>query len=155
MSSAAFLSAVTKICMQYTKRKLYAGTIPQKILNNVYAHYTVPREERVIAVLDFTLLGSGKDGVAITDSGLYWKLLRERTFISWEELEGVEEIRPEGKWKVDLGRGMVFEIVGSPLSNEEMARFLQKVVNALQGNGEEAEEDGDTEQGSGRFAGRA
>lgn len=73
-----------------SKRNLYfAPNIPADKLANARAvHQThLPADERVIALCDDTLFGSGKEGFLVTDRRLCWKkVILPPNFLLWNEL---------------------------------------------------------------------
>jgi len=51
----------------------WEDTIPQKKVDNAFEYYKIPDNQRIYALIDMTLWGSAKDGIAFTDVGIYWK----------------------------------------------------------------------------------
>jgi hypothetical protein len=84
-------------------RCLFIGQdIPEKKLNNAVIEYQIPQESDVLvlSLLDSTVFGSAKEGMAFCSSGIYWKNKHKRDqngpfFISWVDFKSCE-IHSEG-----------------------------------------------------------
>jgi hypothetical protein len=73
---------------------LYVGErIPPKKLHNAVETFPVPSEEKVLGLLDCTVFGSNKNGLAICAEGLRWRndwtTPTSRTAMTWEEFQKV------------------------------------------------------------------
>lgn len=77
------------ICAKYTGMGYYVINIPDHKLRNALVSFKIPDDETVIALIDCTLSGSCKDGLAICESGIYWHnswVTRTNiTYLSWDE----------------------------------------------------------------------
>ena len=51
------------------------GSIPEKKLKNAIEKYSIPYNESVIGLIDTTLMGSAKNGLALCLNGIYWREL--------------------------------------------------------------------------------
>ena len=59
-------------CVKYTAVDYFVGdVIPKKKLANARRSYPVPEQERIVALLDATVFGSAKDGLAVCTGGVY------------------------------------------------------------------------------------
>ncbi|MEM6879399.1 MAG: GNAT family N-acetyltransferase [Bacteroidota bacterium] len=63
--------------------------MPAKVLRNVTSRFLqAARDERVLFVCDQSLLGTGKDGYAMTDVAIYWRpVLQGRQRLLYQEIE--------------------------------------------------------------------
>ncbi len=67
-------------------------TTPAKVLRNATRSYLgAGKDERLLLICDQSLLGSGKQGFALTDSALYWKnVLQPAGVVTYTTLQRVE-----------------------------------------------------------------
>ena len=66
-------SQMKTLISQYVSDDFFAGErIPPKKLAAAQVHYPLPRQETVLALVDATIFGSAKNGMAIGLSGVYW-----------------------------------------------------------------------------------
>lgn len=98
------------VCAAYTSPGWWVGAaIPPKRLANAREHWRQPPEGDVIAFLDATLLGSGKEGLAVTEAGIVWEAGSDsvpRCSYDWREFASVP-IRQNGK-NLQIGNGSLF-----------------------------------------------
>jgi hypothetical protein len=101
---------IQDVCAAYQTDGWWVGaTIPPNRLANARASWRQPPEGDVIAFADATLLGSGKDGLAVTSEGLVWDSGSHsvpRCSYGWHELAGVP-VRLCGKL-IQIGNGALF-----------------------------------------------
>jgi hypothetical protein len=72
---------------------LYVGNgIPEEKLKNAINSFPIRASSKVLGLIDTTIFGSCKTGMAITDQGLVWNnglgASRKKTNMSWDELLG-------------------------------------------------------------------
>jgi hypothetical protein len=53
--------------------RYYHGSIPTKKQQNIMRFYSIPSNEKIIGVLDYTVRGSAKSGIVFGAEGLYWR----------------------------------------------------------------------------------
>lgn len=133
---------VFDICKYYDGDGYYIEEmLPDKIRQRIYSSYGVPAEERIIAFINSTVFSSGKYGLAICESGIYWKndwsTPTSRTYLAWWELAG-QDIRVKNKYAIDLGGGLVFNMAGSAFLQKDavvlmnqLRRLAEQAVNRL------------------------
>ncbi|WP_298845907.1 hypothetical protein [Clostridium sp.] len=69
-----YTEKILEICKKYRFIGYYVyGNIPDKKLNNAILNFPIPLEDEVIALIDSTIFGSCKNGLAVCMSGIYWK----------------------------------------------------------------------------------
>lgn len=92
-------------------------SIPSVKLNNAVTHYSIPQNERVLGLIDTTVFGSAKTGIAIGLKGIYWKNSfhgNNKTFISWSDLGNASvSLSTESKYDVLLGGNCTLSFAGS------------------------------------------
>ena len=117
------------ICDNYVYASWFVGeTIPEKKLKRVISEFPIPPEDEVIAVLDFTIFGSCKYGLAVCKFGLYvnhdWSATVRKGFLPWDDLVHAE-IVAHGKYEVDVTSGFVVSFAGSDIKQEELITLLK------------------------------
>lgn len=124
-----------KILTRYSSDDLYKTEgIPQKKREAAIQNYPVPRQEIILALIDGTLFGSAKVGMAIGLQGIYWKndwtTETAKNFLSWEEMAkstqsiGVKAISSD----LLLGSGCVFNLSGSQVKAKYLAELLNEII---------------------------
>lgn len=100
---------IRTVCAAYTSQGWWVeDAIPQGRLQNAREHWTQPPEGHVIAFMDATFFGSGKEGLAVTDAGIVWHSdpgSAPRCAYDWSELAGMP-IRVCGAL-LQIGNGVV------------------------------------------------
>ncbi|HEX6039894.1 MAG TPA: hypothetical protein VFZ20_17710, partial [Longimicrobium sp.] len=99
--------------------------IPGDRLSNARATWRRPPEGDVIAFLDSTVFGSGKEGLAILPDGLTWhsgSASKERWEYTWRELAAVP-IRMAGTL-LQMGRGAL-NLAGVSMRREDLVGCLR------------------------------
>ncbi|MEI2401067.1 hypothetical protein V8V88_38080, partial [Paenibacillus phytohabitans] len=117
------------ICDAYVYRAWHVGeAIPEKKLNRVISDFPIPPEDEVIAVLDCTVFGSCKYGLAVCKYGLYvnhdWSATVRKGFLSWDELVHAQ-IVAHGKWEVDVSSSFVVNFAASDIKQDELITLLK------------------------------
>ena len=132
------------ICCNYAGDGYYVGElIPRGKLDNFrreMGSLALPAES-VIALLDCTLFGSNKEGVAICTNGVYWNNNTARPHkgrLSWEELAR-GPIQKIGYHEVQIGAGKAISLAGCGFPVDTFAWLLQDIQTALlRGSADEA-----------------
>lgn len=121
------------VCVKYLSDGYYVGeAIPLKKLDSARASFPIPETERVVALIDTTVFGSNKTGLAFCEGGIYWRndwtTKANRTFLSWDEFASstvTSEGKPSGT--VELGEGSVLNLSGSAFKKGDAVRLLLEV----------------------------
>ncbi|QJD86424.1 helix-hairpin-helix domain-containing protein [Cohnella herbarum] len=126
---------LTDICAEYSGGDYYVEeAIPGNKLFNARQSFPIPAEERVIAFVDATVFGSGKNGLAICASGVYWHndwtTDTERNFLDWMEFAEVH-IRRAGVHDIELGVGNVFNMSGSSFRKDVLVSLLKEIQDEI------------------------
>jgi hypothetical protein len=127
-----------KICIKYVADGYYVDDrIPENKLSNAKYHFPVPSTERVIALIDSTIFGSNKAGLAICDGGVYWRndwsTKTNRNFLSWDEFASSGTVAEEETYKaIQLAEGSLFNISGSQFKKSEAIELLREVQSLAQ-----------------------
>lgn len=95
-TTKSFKDEIIQICTPYAGKECHIDTIPKKIEYNIQKHFNIPSTEHIFVFFDFTVFNTGKKGIAIGESGLYFKeILDPPIFISWDQFEKINDIRVE------------------------------------------------------------
>jgi len=136
------LRRIAEICADYTGEDYFVDErIPRNKLANARAAFPIPARERVVAFVDATVFGSGKNGLAICESGIYWHNDWTTTshvrYLTWEEFAEVE-IRRQRRGDIELGWGNLFDMSGSSFRKDVLVSLLEELrdyaADALDGN---------------------
>lgn len=139
------LDQILSICADYSGTGYYvADLIPSSKLSNARDSFPIPARERVIALVDATVFGSAKNGLAIGASGVYWHndwtTSTAQTFLNWEEFIQVR-IRKKGMYDVELGTGNLFNMSGCSFKKDVLVQLLQGIQSYISGTLAEEDED--------------
>ncbi|MDQ0090959.1 hypothetical protein J2T12_004385 [Paenibacillus anaericanus] len=130
------LNVITNICANYSGPDYYvADKIPKKKLRNAQAALSIPVHEHVVMLVDATVFGSCKNGLAVTNNGVYWKndwlTATDHTYLSWGDF-----VRVDISWQrnvtsstsyIELGFGNNFNMDGSLFKKELLVQILQQL----------------------------
>jgi len=133
--SSVDVRAIVAICSNFYGSDYYWGeAIPKKQLANFRKARKIPDTEHIIAFVNAAVFKSGKKGLAIGTSGVYWKnswtIASRKKYLSWEEFAGVS-IQKLNKTTVQLGRGNFFDMSGSTFNIDTLIRLLQNIQALL------------------------
>lgn len=75
------------------REKIYLGDrIPEKKIENAKKSMKFKNDDDVIIFMDNTVFGSGKNGIIISSSGLYWKeTFDEDSYLPWDTIKIFKE----------------------------------------------------------------
>ena len=111
----------------------FADNIPTVKLRNAISHYPVDESDKVIALIDSTVFGSAKNGMAIGLKGIYWKndwtTETIKNFMSWDELN-INDIKSKGMDLI-VAPGCLFNMAGSSVKPAHLADILLSVIKSL------------------------
>lgn len=119
-----------EICVKYVSDGYYVDeTIPKKKLNNARRHFPIPDGERVVALVDTTILGSSKTGLVICEGGIYWRndwtTKTNRTFLSWKEFsQSTIESERMPSSTIELAEGSILNLSGSSFKKADATKLL-------------------------------
>ncbi|NGY85134.1 hypothetical protein F6Y05_01140 [Bacillus megaterium] len=114
---------LTELCLRYQQDGFYVEEIPLSILSKVDKRFEIPQDEKIIAFLDCTILGSGKAGVCFTDKGLRWRSVGNGVgSIGWTEFSKVNQFKVQNKVEIHFDQRKVFWLGGG--SNYPIPLFI-------------------------------
>lgn len=129
-------SEVLSLLQAFRSDDFYVGSqIPDKKMSNAMAYYPIPRNEEILALIDSTVFGSAKQGMAIGESGIYWNndwtTESPKKSLSWEELiSGADSVAAKGM-DLYLAPGCLFGMAGSGVKSAALAELLRKMCRAF------------------------
>lgn len=107
--------------------------IPPKKLCNAIQHFPIDAREKVIALIDSTVMGSCKTGMAFGLRGVYWKndwtTQTQRNFMTWEELSGCKHLIGPKFFDVIIGPGNVCNLSGSSVKPPLASNLLRQLID--------------------------
>ena len=109
---------------------LVGSEIPEKKLRNAQSSFPIPQGEKVIALIDSTLLGSGKTGLAFTNWGVRWNNdSATETRIneySWAELVKLDDKKfsVTEDDEIIFAPGAVFDNTGSDVDSNALVAII-------------------------------
>lgn len=126
---------IVEVLKPLVNSDFFVDDIPSKKLNNAINSYEIPEEENVIAIIDATVFGSAKNGLAITLNGLYWNndwttetKIRK---ISWRDFNS-DEIKPIAKNKLQICKGGILDLTGSNVNAAEAEGIILEAFSVVQ-----------------------
>lgn len=112
-------------CSELSAKKFHMSpNIPDAVLANARSAFPPSGDGRILAIIDSSLFGSGKTGMAVGLDGLAWKnpfVASEK--ISWNQLSGAL-IEKKGENEIKI-RQSLFNFAGSEIDSDDMLRFLK------------------------------
>lgn len=118
-----------------------SGKIPKDKLKNAIGHYPIPAEEDVLALIDATVFGSAKNGMAIGLKGIYWKndwaTDTVKNFLHWNDLiVNTNQITTKGNDLI-LSPGCVFSLAGSGVKSKLLSDLLLNIIEKISKSNEQ------------------
>jgi len=102
--------------------------IPTGKLNNALNNFADP-DDMPVAIIDATVFGSCKLGMAIGLKGIYWKNDSDQSrFLSWETLSEQSHEISMGVFSTHLPNGNKFDSSGSKISKIDLINLLFDVI---------------------------
>jgi hypothetical protein len=111
------------------------GNIPEKKLNNV-RRYPVDPTDEILAIIDTTVFGSAKCGMAFGLRGLYWNndwtSDNEKNFLTWEEIkESSKNISVIKNDNVFLAPQCSFGLSSCAVKPNDFIKLIQRCLDAV------------------------
>ncbi|MBD8067467.1 helix-hairpin-helix domain-containing protein [Bacillus sp. PS06] len=127
----SFIEGIFEICDQYINDSWYVGeAIPEKKLRNVIKEFPIPPDEEVLAVVDCTMFGSCKIGLAICTGGMFvnndWTIEERKGYLPWYDFIDAK-IELDGKYNVKVTPAFRIGLSGSMLKRAELVTILQHI----------------------------
>ena len=130
-----FDNQINEILMRYSDNNdnFYAfETIPEKKLINALQYYQIPDDVSVYALLDTTVFGSAKTGLAITPYGIYWRngsgIGNEVEAIDWVELNQLLPTISFSKYAIVFKPNVELDVSGSTMKQEAIIALFSELA---------------------------
>lgn len=130
---------VRRYCSRHSQNGYYVGNqITSKKLNNAIMSYGIPHEVEVIALIDCTVFGSAKDGLAICSDGLYWHNQFETpSRLDWDDFSDAP-LQTQGVFQIQFGHHGSFNTAGGSAGRGWILSLLQRLQSVVQQAGRSA-----------------
>ena len=130
------ISIIRDVCSRYNDSgsDYFTDPIPNKKATNARKSLNIPSIEKIVALIDFTVFGSAKDAMVVTESGLYWKqLLQEPIFLPWEKLRQftISEEKSEGQKSISFDNDLKMSLSGAESLVQEDKNIVLQLLNDL------------------------
>ena len=115
----------------------YIENIPMKKLNNAISSYGKDvKQENILALLDITILGTGKEGFLFTTEGVHFKeSFNEANYISFKEIDFISIIDNDKDCNsilhIMMNDKKIITITSTILNKTPLKKFLQQVIEIL------------------------
>ena len=115
---------------------LYVGEyMPKTKRDNAIAHFPIPLDLNVIALIDCTVMGSCKNGLAITDAGLIWKnswtTPSPKSNLTWSEFFEVRNDLQVDGYDIVFGHYGRLSLAGSSMSSVDAFKVFTNLSNFI------------------------
>ncbi|MCH8830227.1 MAG: protein kinase, partial [Planctomycetes bacterium] len=127
----AAVAEIRQICERHSQNGYYtADGFPRRKLDNARNSYRIPDHVDVIGLIDCTVFGSAKDGLAICSDGIYWhNQFEPPCFIPWREFADLS-IQTNGVFQIQFGTHGGFNTAGSSCGRGWAVSLLQTIQSA-------------------------
>jgi hypothetical protein len=135
------VSRLQDVCRRYSgcANEYYVGeSIPQHKANNARVSLQIPGAEKIVALIDFTVFGSAKDAMVVTDGGIYWKgAMEDPHSLRWSQLqqktmqETMQETSILTVKYIDFGEGLKMNLAGATELGKKDNHTVLKFLNEL------------------------
>jgi hypothetical protein len=129
------LDRISEICEAYSDRWFYPRElISKKMWTNMFVEFRIPHDIEIIALIDTTLLKSGKRGLIIADTGLYlrnsWPTNYHYVFFNWEQFKELE-FESSGSFNLSMGDEILFNMSGISEKREDVIDLFYDIQECL------------------------
>ncbi|GAA0135218.1 hypothetical protein YSY43_20580 [Paenibacillus sp. YSY-4.3] len=126
---------IERICAGYWGSGYFVGeTIPFNKLSKFCSAISVQVQGHAIAFIDATVFGSGKNGLLITEAGVYWRndwaTDTRQNYLNWEEFIQVVIMR-SGDYDIELGPGNFFSMSSGQFDKDALVQLLQDIQSYI------------------------
>lgn len=105
--------------------------IPQNKLQTAIKSYPIDNNDTVLALIDATVFGSAKVGMAIGIKGIYfkndWSTPTRKSFFSWEDLKG-KKVEKGSMFCILISPGSEFNVSGATISRDVLINLLNSLI---------------------------
>ncbi len=130
----SFKEQAIKICKNFAQDGLYIlPSIPQKKLDNATEYFPIDESDDIFCLIDCTVFGSCKNGLAFGLKGIYWKndwaTSSVDSYQSWDDLINVkDQLSTKIGSILNLGPGNALSFSGSSVKNKKALKLLLELM---------------------------
>jgi hypothetical protein len=115
---------------------LYIYDIPESKINNAFQYYNIPNNETILVLIDNTVMGSAKKGIAFCKRGIYIKTNTENNYLSYQNISMIKDIKISifgvtlilsDNSKIDM------DLSGSQFNKSDLFTIMSKIVEIYTG----------------------
>lgn len=122
---------ISAICANYSGPSYFCEeVIPYRKLYNFCKAISTTVQGHAIAFIDATVFGSGRNGMLITEAGVYWRndwmSDTQKYYLNWVEFIQADIFR-SGDYDIELGSGNLFSMSGSSFNKDVLIQLLQDI----------------------------
>jgi len=135
------LSMLQDVCRRYSDcaEEYYVEPIPKNKADNARVSLNIPASEKIAALIDFTVFGSAKDAMVVTEGGLYWKSASEDAQnLTWGQLQHrtISETNTILSKLIEFGDGVKMDLLGANKLIKNDNHSVVQLLNDLKKMGE-------------------
>ena len=112
------------------------NNIPAEKLNNARAYFPIQRQEKVIGLIDCTVFGSCKVGLAITHNGFTWKndwtTDSTQTTLTWQELLEMSSTMRAGSMEIEFAPGIRLNMAGCSMKPAAFIAMCHALIDSVE-----------------------
>lgn len=117
-------------------KDFYVGeNIPKHKLENAVEYFPIEKEVTIYGLIDSTVMGSNKLGLAITNYGLIWgndwTITSTKSRLSWDELLSRKSKLAFEEYSITFGNDIRFGMAGSQMGRKDVLNLLLDLTNLL------------------------
>lgn len=132
----SFKKKAIEISENYIGKGVFVfGSIPGKKLENATISFPIDTDDEIISLIDATVFGSCKVGMAFGLKGVYWRNDRNegKTFLTWDELVNLKDkIYTKMFSELFLGPGNVMTLSGADIKTDQAKNLVIQLIDAYE-----------------------
>lgn len=129
----AKLSKLVSIFSDFKSNEgIYIEDVPMKKKLNAVLSYNIPANERILVLIDDTVMGSAKEGIAFCTQGFYLKNNSGSDYLKYENFINIKRIKKSVFGVTVLlsnGRKIDMDLSGSSFSKSKLLRAMNSIRN--------------------------
>lgn len=126
-SSMSRTESIREVCREYAGSP-YMPPFRDNTERYIAEGFTVPDNEEILAYLDFNLVIDSKEGIVVTNKGLYWNAKQRRRPIPWEDLYAMAPVALHEDKMLELD-SQLLPLDGSKLHAQEILELLRRIIS--------------------------
>lgn len=136
MNSYFSKQALVTLLQRYQTSDMYiADRFPPQKLQNAVAYFPIPRQSVIVGLIDCTVFGSCKVGLAITLDGFIWKndwaTETHQTSLTWDQLLQCENTLRAVNSDIEFYPGIRFGMAGCSMTPAAFIQLCLAIIDLL------------------------